>query len=189
VVETKTTQTASVAQPAVHSRKHDSTVPIAAGGVLALLAIGSAAVAVNRRRNEDEEEWTDVEGENREPVTGDFDGNRDELVEEEQPTIVAPPVSAFQWRTADQSTVAARKEPLAEGDDRADGETWIQRAYRGPSPLNPSVSLKTRLKRAAFFDKRERDAAAGLAEPVEPTAGLPERMVEENHDERQGEFA
>ena len=48
---------------------------------------------------------------------------------------------------------------------------------------NPSVSLKVRLRRAAFFDKRERDVAAGTAEPVEPDAGLPETMVEEQERE------
>jgi len=45
--------------------------------------------------------------------------------------------------------------------------------------------LKARLKRAAFFDKRERDAAAGLAEPVDPSAGLPEAMVEDQAEERE----
>ena len=56
------------------------------------------------------------------------------------------------------------------------GETWVQRAYRGPSANNPSVSLRNRLRRAAFFDKRERDVAAGVAEPVEMDAGLPDAM-------------
>jgi hypothetical protein len=163
-------------------------VPIAAGGVLALLAIGSAAVAVNRRRNEDEE-WVEDEGDMREPVTSDLGGDGEDLMQEEQPAILAPPVAAFQRRTAEESPAAASTEPIVESDDREPGETWIQRAYRGPGPLNPSVSLKARLKRAAFFDKRERDAAAGLAEPVEPTAGLPERMVDENPNERQDELA
>jgi hypothetical protein len=45
------------------------------------------------------------------------------------------------------------------------------------------VSLKARLKRAAFFDKRERDVAAGLAEPVDADAGLPEAMTEEQERE------
>jgi hypothetical protein len=35
------------------------------------------------------------------------------------------------------------------------------------------------LKRAAFFDKREREAAAGLAEPVDANAGLPGAMAGE----------
>jgi hypothetical protein len=43
--------------------------------------------------------------------------------------------------------------------------------------------LKTRLGRAAFFDKRERDVAAGIAEPVDPDEGLPEAMIEEQEGE------
>jgi hypothetical protein len=58
-------------------------------------------------------------------------------------------------------------------------ESHVDRAMRGPTPDNPSLSLKTRMKRAAFFDQREREVAAGEAEPVDAEAGLPERMVEE----------
>jgi hypothetical protein len=58
-------------------------------------------------------------------------------------------------------------------------ESHVDRAMRGPTPDNPSLSLSKRLKRAAFFDQRERDVAAGEAEPVDGEAGLPERMVEE----------
>ena len=58
-------------------------------------------------------------------------------------------------------------------------ESHVDRAMRGPTPDNPSLSLKTRLKRAAFFDKREREVEAGEAERVDPETGLPEAGVEE----------
>jgi len=58
-------------------------------------------------------------------------------------------------------------------------ESHVDRAMRGPTPDNPSLSLKKRLQRAAFFDKREREVAAGEAEPVDPDAGLPEALTEE----------
>ena len=61
-------------------------------------------------------------------------------------------------------------------------ESHVDRAMSGPTPDNPSLSLKTRLKRAAFFDKREREVAEGDAEPVDPAAGLPEAGVEEGFD-------
>jgi len=61
-------------------------------------------------------------------------------------------------------------------------ESHVDRAMAGPTPDNPSLSLKTRLKRAAFFDKREREVADGDAEPVDPAAGLPEAGVEEGFD-------
>jgi resuscitation-promoting factor RpfA len=58
-------------------------------------------------------------------------------------------------------------------------ESHVDRAMLGPTPENPSLSLKTRLKRAAFFDKRDREVAAGKAEPVDADAGLPEQMVDD----------
>ena len=65
-------------------------------------------------------------------------------------------------------------------DPRSDSEeSHMDRAMLGPTPDNPSLSLKKRLKRAAFFDQREREVAAGKAEPVDADAGLPEQMVED----------
>ena len=58
-------------------------------------------------------------------------------------------------------------------------ESHVDRAMLGPTPDNPSLSLKKRLKRAAFFDRRDREVAAGDADQVDPDAGLPEQMVEE----------
>jgi len=58
-------------------------------------------------------------------------------------------------------------------------ESHVDRAMLGPTPENPSLSLKKRLKRAAFFDQREREVAAGDAEPVETDAGLPEQLVDD----------
>ena len=182
VVDVNASKTQSIttasARPAT---KHDQTVPIAAGGVLALLAIGGAAAAITRRRNE-EEVWADeetMEDTPAEPVA--FDHENEPVIHDEQPAIVAPEASAFAWGNRESQNGAQTRE--ASDEDRRPGETWVERAYRGPSPANPSASLRTRLKRAAFFDKRERDAAAGLAEPVDTTAGLPEAMVEERERE------
>ena len=89
--------------------------------------------------------------------------------------MVAPEASAFAWGGAQ-----ARDEQVRDSsDDRRPGETWVERAYRGPTADNPSLSLRKRLKRAAFFDKREREAAAGRAAPVEADAGLPENVTEQ----------
>ena len=61
-------------------------------------------------------------------------------------------------------------------------ESHVDRAMLGPTPDNPSLSLKKRLKRAAFFDLRDREVAAGEADQVDPDAGLPEQMVEDIAD-------
>lgn len=41
-----------------------------------------------------------------------------------------------------------------------------QAAYRGPTPDNPSLSLKKRLKVASFYDQRERMAGESAAQPA-----------------------
>jgi hypothetical protein len=166
---------AATAQPV----KNDDTLPIAAGGALALLALGGGAFALARRRAHDEDEW--YEEETVEPVetaTVEREPRAEPIIHEEQPAIVAP--SAFAWGNEQRSR---DPEPTVEEDDRLPGESWVERAYRGPTPNNPSVSLRARLKRAAFFDKRERDVAAGTAAPVEMDAGLPEAMIEEQERE------
>lgn len=181
----KSTQTTTDAA-AAPANKHDDTLPIAAGGVLALLVVGSGAAAMMRRRRH-EEVWTDDEQMYDEPAheAAAEDASESRMIHEEQPAIVAPEASAFAWGNAENRAEAARTdEPMVE-NERNEGETWVERAYRGPSPSNPSVSLKTRLRRAAFFDKRERDAAAGLAEPLDPNAGLPDAMVREQEQERE----
>jgi hypothetical protein len=145
------------------------------GGALALIALGAGAVALSRRRRVDDEELAYEP--DYEPVATAAEPEavpQHDPIFEEQPNLVAPEVSAFAWgeRPAEQQA------EVDDGSDRRPGETWIERAHRGPSPANPSVSLKNRLRRAAFFDKRERDVAEGKAEPVDPDAGLPDAMVE-----------
>jgi hypothetical protein len=151
------------------------TLPIA-GGALALLALGGAAAAVTgRRRKRREQEMADEQTMAYEPfeaVTAP-EARPEPAVQAGQPTT-APAASAFAW--GNQRRTGER---IADKDDRRPGETWVERAYRGPTPNNPSVSLRNRLKRAAFFDKREREAAAGLAEPVNANAGLPGAMAGE----------
>lgn len=39
-----------------------------------------------------------------------------------------------------------------------------QAAYQGPTDANPFLSLRRRLKRASFFDQREREASQGMAQ-------------------------
>ncbi len=172
-------QPAATSRPSTHA---DETLPIA-GGALALLALGGAAYAVSRRRRRENawrDEWVDEPAteheaavEHEPTAAAEMEPRHDAIVHEQQAEIVAP--SAFAW---DATQASRRKTDHDPDDDRLPGETWVQRAYRGPSANNPSVSLKNRLGRAAFFDKRERDVAAGLAEPVDADAGLPDARAE-----------
>jgi len=143
------------------------------GGGLAILALGAAAVAIanRRRRRKDEEAWN---YDNLEPVAEPEAEHRD-VVAHHEPPMITPEPSAFAWGAAQSPDEHVE----SSSDDRRPGETWVERAYRGPTADNPSLSLRKRLKRAAFFDKREREAAEGRAAPVEADAGLPENVAEQ----------
>lgn len=140
------------------------------GGAILLLALGGGAAAASlrsRRRRRDEVEWQEEapEAVARDPLF-------DEPMFQDKPATETG--SAFAWGNPERCD-----QPSDDGSDRCPGETWVERAYRGPSPANPSASLKHRLSRAVFFDKREREVAAGRAKPIEPDAGLPEEMADD----------
>jgi resuscitation-promoting factor RpfA len=149
--------------------KGDDTALIAGGGALALLALGGGAFALARRRDEHDEVVEDevVHDEHVDPVSESDTVVHDQVSAYEQPAVLAPSASAFAWG---QSSLPDDR------SDRAEGETWTERAMRGPTPDNPSLSLKKRLKRAAFFEQRDREVAAGVAKPVDADAGLPEAL-------------
>jgi hypothetical protein len=161
------------------------------GGALALLALGGGAVALMRRRRRDEVEvWAEDEAAYHDaPAEEPIEVHDDPMIAAapaaaprhdpatREPAFIAPPVSAFAWNEGPRHDAAQATD---DGGDRLPGESWVDRAHRGPSPGNPSQSLKKRLKRAAFFDQRERDVAEGTAVPVEADAGLPEALEVED---------
>jgi hypothetical protein len=145
------------------------------GGALALLVLGGGTALIlrrRRRREREEEEEMEWAEQAYEPDPVSAEPSHDPIFEH-QPAVYAPSASAFGWGNSQPAT-----KPSTDESDRRPGETWVDRAYRGPSPANPSVSLRARLKRAAFFDKREREVAAGTAVAVEPGAGLSDKLDE-----------
>jgi hypothetical protein len=146
----------------------EQTMELAGGGALALLALGGAALALSRRRRKhDEESW---QHETPEPAAEAEPMTLTERVVEQEPAMVVPPMSAFDWGNQ------PRRE-TADGDC-AELETWTERAKCGPTADNPSQSLRKRMKRAAFFEKRDREVAAGEAAPIDADAGLPDSFEE-----------
>lgn len=144
----------------------DEILPIA-GGVLGVLALAGGAFAFagrRRRYSKAVEAGTIVD----EP-----------LVLTERPIAARSPIVV-----PSPTTAAAGGLPV--GFDLSRYGPHVQAAYRGPTADNPSLSLGRRLKRARFYDQRERMAAAGVARtPVETapreapaSAFQPERATE-----------
>jgi len=153
------------------------------GGAIIVLALGGLALGLRsrRRRRADEEAWNyealEPETEKapaEEPMTLTHEVHQ---VHQPEPAIVAPEASAFAWDGQ------RRHEKADSESDCEQLDSWIERAECGPTADNPSQSLKKRMKRAAFFEKREREVEAGEAEPIDPDAGLPEAMIEEQEQE------
>lgn len=142
-------------EPTATPLADNGSAQIAFGGALALLALGGAAVGLSRRRK-----YREVPDERDVPVTVPA------------PAVSSAPEharSAFAWGQAGPSPAMAAS---------SGNESPIERAKCGPTPDNPSLSLKKRLKRAAFFERRQREVAAGQAKPIDHLAGLPQRLVD-----------
>lgn len=159
-----TPDVAPVAAPTDSLVESGDMVPIAGAAGLGILALAGAGMALRRRRRDE----TLVEQDDLAPVA------EPRIARPVTPAPVATPVapvasdrSAFGWGAA-----AATAAPAAARDG-----SHVEAAYRGPTPDNPFLSLKKRLRRAAFFDQRERAVRAGKASPVSLAAGLPKALA------------
>lgn len=149
-----------VAPAPVEAGLPDEALPIAGAGLGALI-LAAAAMALRRRRR----------------VTAAEETRYDE-------PAFATPVASTPISARGETPIMAWDKPAALTAPVGDGEvpaginpsSHAAAAYRGPSADNPSLSLKKRLKRAAFFDQREKLAAAGMATPIASDAGLPDAM-------------
>jgi hypothetical protein len=142
------------------------TAALAGAGAAGLLLIGGVTYALTRRRKHEQDEDELLVGE---PMTV-ADAN----------TVSPAPNTAEPAFAAPRATPAfALPSSLPNGFDLSRFGRHTQAAYRGPTPDNPSHSLRKRLRRAAFFDRRERMAAeAGIAPPA-PAAAKPARDNEQ----------
>ena len=152
--------------------------PIAGAAGLGILALAGAGFAMRRRRREEDEVVEEVW---HEPAMS-------RPAEPVAPITVAPlvaaaptTVAAFNWGNAPRQPA-----PALSPDRRI---SRIEAAKRGPTPDNPSRSLKKRLSRASFFDQRERMVEAGKAAPMSAMAGLPKALVHAEQPEPRPEPA
>ena len=167
----------------------NETLPLVGAGAVGLLALAGAGLALRRRRCRREEELADQQWDDwtaDEPAPTMAEPVAPEPVIEPQPVIVPEPPRAPAFATAAAATTAAAAAPrhdavdenvpvtdLPEGFDISRFGPNVQAAYRGPTPDNPSLSLKHRLRKAAALDQRERLERESRIEPVaeQPAAG------------------
>lgn len=171
-------------------------VPVAILAGLAVLALVAFALIRRRRRlslEQEETVWYDeqpiVEPEvapaMAEPMMVEPALSEDLVPPPEpvaQPELVAPVASA---------AVISKPEPadsrLPEGFDLSRFGPHVQAAYRGPTPDNPSLSLRHRLRRAAALDQAERRAAAQRTNGTQ-NAGFMFPNVQSPQDARTAEY-
>ena len=150
--------------------------PIGAAG-LGALALAGAALAVRRRkRRMTDDEFVTTYDEPAFVASAPMMAAPEPMIPERTPMVSAKPVMA--WGSAAPAAMTTVGDGDGEVPEGIDPDSHVAAAYRGPTAENPSLSLKTRLKRAAFFDQRERPAAAGEAAPLDLTAGLPDAALE-----------
>jgi len=145
-------------------------------GAAALLALGIGAVAIMRRRRRvDEDEEVSVGHVEEEPAAPTHARPEPAKAVRYDHALIAPAFGsqagvrpAFAWGNIGTAAAPQRTR-----------ETHVERAMRGPTPDNRSLSIRKRLKRAAFFDKREREMAQGRGKPVNRFAGLPKAIAAE----------
>ena len=161
----------------------DEALPIAGAAAVGLLLIGGGAYAFSRRRRNDEVVY-------------------EEPYVEETMVAPAPAVATAAPMAGNVTAAPAFTAPLMAGDTQSgahavatapSGPTTTlpngfdlsrfgrhtQAAYRGPTPENPSLSLRKRLKVASFYDGRERMAREGKnVETFAPSAPIPAAAAE-----------
>ena len=145
----------------------EEALPLAGGAGAVILALAGAGMAVRRRKRREEDELVLDHHADAESTDTTF-----QTVEAEEP---APAWSEPVIQPKPAPVVPAKVEADVSDDfDTSGFGRHVQAAYRGPTPENPSLSLRKRLKLAAELDRRERKLE-GIAKPATKpvTASMP----------------
>jgi hypothetical protein len=149
------------------AQQRDALLEVAGAGLLALLLGGMALRSRKRRKEEQRAEvakWAYIEDH---PAAGAETVREPSITR--APTPIHDPAPALAT-----STAGAPVTTLPNGFDLSRFGPHVQAAYRGPTPDNPSLSLKYRLRRASALDLQERRAMAQPAtRPASPAPAQP----------------
>jgi hypothetical protein len=146
----------------------EEALPVAGGAGALILALAGAGMAVRRRKRREEDEMVL----DRQAYAENTDAALQPIEAEEPAPEWSEPV--IQPKSA--PVIPARMETTEVSDefDTSRFGRHVQAAYRGPTPENPSLSLRKRLKLAGELDRRERMQGAMPTPSVKPvTASLP----------------
>ena len=170
-------------QPQTRADMTDEALPIA-GGVLAALALAGGALAFAGRKRRYREEYRANETA---PAA---------MAVEPEPLTLNTPINPQGTRHAAPAPAAKTAgTALPAGFDLSRYGRHVQAAYRGPTADNPSLLLRTRLKRARFYDQRERMGStvakpqgAPQARPAAQPARQPEFVTSRRFNIGTGNF-
>jgi len=149
--------------PTAQANGGDDILPIAGAAGAAILLIGGSLFVMGRRRRDGRAYVADT-------VVTPVEAN---------PPVAHRPVMAAPLATPAPATPMAHtgaadapSTAIPAGFDTSRFGRHTRAAYEGPTPDNPFLSLRRRLKRASFMDQRERMAAEGTR-PVMQEASVP----------------
>jgi hypothetical protein len=161
--------------PATTNLMADETLPIAGAAGLGLLALGGIGLALSRRRRRRDEL------EHHRAAEAFLDQHPEAAAvarPSDEPAFFRPSQPAAAPATAPEAAVIedAPRTELPRGFDLSRFGPHVRAAYLGPTPDNPSLSLKYRLRRAGAMDQRERLEAEKRPTAPTPAAREPARQ-------------
>jgi hypothetical protein len=138
----------------------DEMLPVTGAVALGLIALAGAAMAMRRRKRRREKEEFEVRQQALDTI--ETEAEPEPVLELAPAAEVRPEPAIARVPAPIHDPVPDRNAPvtkLPNGFDISRFGRHVQAAYRGPTPDNPSLSLKYRVRRAAALDQQERRLA------------------------------
>ena len=142
--------------------KIDEALPVAGGAGAIILALAGAGMAVRRRKRREEDELAL----DRQAYAENTEAAWEPITEEETASTWSEPAAEPKPIVAPAAMTTTE---VSEHFDTSGFGRHVKAAYAGPTPENPSLSLRKRLKIAGELDRREK-AAGNAPKPVEAAA-------------------